>query len=240
MKLSHAWAAGLFDGEGCICIERLRPRRKSGERSVKFRLRIRVNMTSLPAVRRLRSVMSSGWVNSHDRRDGGQRMHTWACDGEKAISAINKMLPFLVVKKAEARLAIKFMEFQRQSVPESAGQKGASYSVLKKRQAFYEKMLSLKTCKKTSFKPQSLLTFEELMGVRSNGWKATPWTKEMLLKSRKTKESKIPPARFKSPDGTVYETMNLSEFARTHNLCVQSLWHVRAGSYLQHKGWTLC
>lgn len=240
MRTSDAWAAGLFDGEGCVCIERLRPQRKSGERSVKFRLRIRVNMTCLGAVLRLKKIMSQGWVNSRDRSDGGKRIHVWSCDGERSVGVLKRMLPFLVVKSREAKLALKFMEFQRKSVPESAGQKGASYSVLKKRQAFYEKMLSLKTSKKKSFKAQSLLSFEQLMGVRRNGWKATPWTPQMIAKARQTKESKIAPAKFKSPTGTVYETRNLSSFARTHQLCVQSLWHLRAGSFLQHKGWTLC
>lgn len=38
------WFAGLFDGEGCISIERHRPRAKSGERSMKYRLKVRANL----------------------------------------------------------------------------------------------------------------------------------------------------------------------------------------------------
>lgn len=140
-QVDIAWAAGLFDGEGCICIEPLRPGRKAGERSVKFRFRIRVNMTTLGPITKLRRVFGYGSICSYERKDGWNPMHTWACEGEKAAMAVTLMLPYFALKQKEARLGLKFMEFQRRSVPVSLGCRGASYRTLQRRQRFYEKML---------------------------------------------------------------------------------------------------
>lgn len=45
--------------------------------------------------------------------------------------------------------------------------------------------------------------------------------------------------RFKDPDGTVVEVFNLSKFCRENNLSNGSMYHLIAGKYKHHKGWSL-
>lgn len=43
---------------------------------------------------------------------------------------------------------------------------------------------------------------------------------------------------FVSPDGTVYrDIVNLTQFARDHNLTPPALYHVHSGKHIHHKGW---
>lgn len=169
-----AWAAGLFDGEGCICIERYRPGRKCGERSVKFRFRIRVGMTSAQPVLRLRQIFGFGAISSQERKNGWKRKFTWAIEGERAARAVTLMLPYFTVKQQEAQLGLEFMEFQRRSVPASSGCKGATYATLQERQRFYEAMLALKVSKKKTFKLIPLPEFDKLCRVRASGINQQP------------------------------------------------------------------
>lgn len=126
-------------------------------------------MTTLGPITKLRKVFGYGSICSYERKDGWNPMHTWACEGEKAAVAVTLMLPYFALKQKEARLGLKFMEFQRHSVPVSLGCRGASYRTLQRRQRFYEKMLALKTCKKRAFKLIPLPSFEHLHRIRSNG-----------------------------------------------------------------------
>lgn len=48
-----------------------------------------------------------------------------------------------------------------------------------------------------------------------------------------------PLRRFRSPDGVVYETRNVTGFARDHGLHERLLHHVVSGKQKHHRGWTL-
>lgn len=65
----------------------------------------------------------------------------------------------------------------------------------------------------------------------SKGLKGISHTKERANKKAK-------PFKVKSPDGIVYEGINLTQFAKDHNLEPTLMGYLRTGKRKTHKGWT--
>ena len=108
---SLAWAAGFIDGEGCIHIER-RERRRSPQHN----LTLAVGNTCLAPLERLERLFG-GSVRKHLTRPEYSQSWDWVISFSKAETALLSMLPFLVVKKERARLALDFMDLKRKTRP---------------------------------------------------------------------------------------------------------------------------
>lgn len=54
-KTDLAWAAGLIDGEGCICIVK---ENRPGNLSTQYRLRLSVGMTDKKTIKKLHSLLN--------------------------------------------------------------------------------------------------------------------------------------------------------------------------------------
>jgi hypothetical protein len=148
-----AWVAGLFDGEGSVGIDRLRPYRQSGERAVKYRLRLRVGMNHKPTIERLRAVMGGGSITSRKRRGRCADHHIWKADGANAYDVLRLIEPYLVTKASEALIGIEFFEFnERVSVP---GRNGTAPEVIRRRAEFYDRLQGVRTAAKTYDFPHS-------------------------------------------------------------------------------------
>lgn len=95
-----SYAAGLFDGEGCITT-------KWPSRS---QLCLEIQMVSKPSIQRFADTFGADCVKAYEKREG--RLKKWRCRiyDTKAIVALNKMLPFLCEKKIQAELALMFKD----------------------------------------------------------------------------------------------------------------------------------
>lgn len=126
------WAAGFFDGEGCISVAQHKKRGYCA-----------LNMTVFQTIKEPLEVLAHLFGGSiRPRRASGTSRSgwVWSLCGADTISACNEMLPFLMVKTAQARLAIVF---QTRKVP-----RGGKYAdpVLAKTldMADYKEMRNLK------------------------------------------------------------------------------------------------
>jgi len=104
-----AWAAGLFDGEGCITISRQRP--GTGRReSLNYRLFLKVTMGHRPTIERLVAIFSVGsihpWCDSSDREHNPA--YSWWVASRQAVAVIEQLRPYLVTKAIEADLALEW------------------------------------------------------------------------------------------------------------------------------------
>lgn len=98
-----AWAAGFFDGEGCVSITRYTVRGED-----RFRLVIAVGNTSVVSLEKLKSLFG-GRIHKLNHTEGRRfYQHQWLVEADKASDALEQMLPFLCVKKGEAVLGIDF------------------------------------------------------------------------------------------------------------------------------------
>lgn len=110
-ELELAWAAGVFDGEGCISIGYVAPTEKNGLVNPSYRLTIKVTMCHEETVRRVHQILQEGTVQRHQRK--GERINaswSWVAMSRKGYRAILKLSPYLVTKAEEARIAIQFGE----------------------------------------------------------------------------------------------------------------------------------
>lgn len=129
-----AYIAGIIDGEGCIIItrsrntaydERVKAIEKGGGRPLKnpkpqnewyYNLRVCVKMTDGKVIDYLYGVFG-GVTGYREGDEVRKRQYDWVITGTKAASALKEMLPFLVAKKNQAELGIRFMLKRKQGRP---------------------------------------------------------------------------------------------------------------------------
>lgn len=102
-----AWAAGFFDGEGCIQIS---VTRKNGI-PIYHGLSVRLANVDLPSVQRFCSIMSRGSINVRTR-PFQKTIYTWALGGKSVIQILCLLMPYLRAKRPEARVVFKFSELR--------------------------------------------------------------------------------------------------------------------------------
>ena len=99
-----AYAAGLFDGEGCVHIQR----KKSATRS-HYELFAAINMTDPRAVRQLHATFGGHFKSRRPTlRSTHRPLHGWTITTQKAADFLTAILPYLIVKKEEVEVALAY------------------------------------------------------------------------------------------------------------------------------------
>lgn len=98
-KLSLEYIAGIIDGDGYIGI--YQPRRYSNS----FYVKIVVAMTD-PQVPNCLKVQFGGCLWKSKIRDNWKETTSWSLNGKQVEPFLRSILPFLVVKKEQAKLAL--------------------------------------------------------------------------------------------------------------------------------------
>ncbi len=99
-----AWAAGLFEGEGCIT-------------ETRGRLILRIHMTDEPVVRRFDDIVTCGLVygpyRQDNNRDGYRRKPFWAwvASDYNAYDALNLLAPWLSDRRLERAQELTGLRF---------------------------------------------------------------------------------------------------------------------------------
>ena len=111
-----AWAAGFFDGEGCVLVEMSKsPRSKGGQR---FRLHATVTQTSLPCLEKFLNEFGGSIVTNEYTTPNGRRwsvQHRCSVRDADAISFLSAIHPYTVVKYDEITVAIQYPLSNRQN-----------------------------------------------------------------------------------------------------------------------------
>lgn len=107
-----AWAAGLIDGEGCISLNAVRTRSKSGR--LTYELRVVVNNTDIRLLNRLREVLGVGFICPMKRYSARHRpAWQWEVKSRKAETVIRAVLLYLVGKREEAELGLLSRQYMQ-------------------------------------------------------------------------------------------------------------------------------
>lgn len=106
-----AYMAGIVDGEGCIGLkgERL-SETKSGLTVKRAEARLEITNTD---VRLIHWIVSHFGGNSRPKKPANPKAKpafSWACGGERAHAILSRLMPYLVMKKAQAECLICFVE----------------------------------------------------------------------------------------------------------------------------------
>lgn len=102
-----AWAAGILDGEGCICIYG-RPGRISKKGVHALALTVNVTNTDPRMPLKMKEIFGGNLSRAVERRGNPRRrpILAWVITGRPAGNALAKMLPYLVTKREQAEIAI--------------------------------------------------------------------------------------------------------------------------------------
>jgi len=106
-----AWAAGFFDGEGCIVIRKKLKRKADPEHPHNHFLFVHVSNTQRAPLDEFVALWGGGIVINHRRSEANSRpCWRWQSSTRQAAAALRDMLPYLVVKREEAEVALAFQE----------------------------------------------------------------------------------------------------------------------------------
>lgn len=98
-----SWAAGFFDGEGNIAIVK-----NNGLPAGK--LRITAAQVDKQPILRLQQLFGGAIRQASSKRENWRSFWVWDLSADKAVSALKRMEPYLLVKKQQALLAYEFQE----------------------------------------------------------------------------------------------------------------------------------
>ena len=109
-----AYLAGIIDGEGCIGIECMAPHQKKDGTWIRkhnyYTPRLTVINTSQEIMTLLSHFFIGGIFDKRKEIPGRKICYRWHIFGENLEYAIKCLLPYLIIKKEQAELAIKFRE----------------------------------------------------------------------------------------------------------------------------------
>lgn len=103
------WAAGVVDGEGCICIYG-RPQRvtKKGVRALA--LVINVGNTDPRMPLRMQELFGGAYSRLAEKRVNRKPAFQWLLTGRPAGECIRLIYPYLVIKKEQAEIAMAYAQ----------------------------------------------------------------------------------------------------------------------------------
>jgi hypothetical protein len=104
-----AWAAGFFDGEGCVIVEISKAKRcRHGFRTA---LHASVTQTSRPCLELFLKHFGGSIKTYGHRTPRGRRwavQYTWVARNENAVNFLRAIQPYTIVKQEQVNTALKY------------------------------------------------------------------------------------------------------------------------------------
>lgn len=116
-----AYFAGLFDGEGTFTISN-NPPRNNGP-SYAFR-EIFVTNTNLEVLEWLRDHLGGTIRVTKYAKNGWKDVYKWYVGTKQHYYVVKNMLPFLIIKKKQAKLILKFIKLKEKQKADKRGTGG--------------------------------------------------------------------------------------------------------------------
>lgn len=111
MSNEVAYLAGLFDGEGCVTIRKMFYKPKH-----QYQALLSVMMCSEKAVKLFFERWGGSFVERDRKPSEWKVCWQWSVTGTKTIFILEELLPYLVVKRDEAVVALAFEKYRQKLV----------------------------------------------------------------------------------------------------------------------------
>lgn len=102
------WAAGFFDGEGSVSIQRLSGPSLGARSGMRYTLRLNVPQIVIAPLERLQQLWG-GSIRLDKSRSKGRPLYVWSLTTGAARRMLIEVTPFLLVKRAQAELGLEFL-----------------------------------------------------------------------------------------------------------------------------------
>lgn len=109
-RMTPAYVAGLIDGEGCIAIY------ESKGRTFYHNVTVGMTAKALPILEQLKAKYGGNLTLHRQATERWDAAHTWSVHGDAATPVLEEVMPHLVLKEEQARIALKVAEI-RASLP---------------------------------------------------------------------------------------------------------------------------
>lgn len=118
---TDAYAAGLIDGEGCISIA------NSDDRVFYPRLDIGMSAKGLPVLQRMLEIYGGNIHLTRSKTDRWEEAQAWRLFGKPLKALLQKVEPYLVLKREQARIALRLIEMAER-LPRTPNGRGGIWS----------------------------------------------------------------------------------------------------------------
>lgn len=99
-SMQDAWAAGFFDGEGCVFISK---QVRSEGKYTEYKMRVSISQKSKTPLELIKQLYG-GTISPHP--SGWQ----WQCGSQIGASFLRAIEPYLICKNDQVRLALEFQD----------------------------------------------------------------------------------------------------------------------------------
>ena len=144
-KLELAWAAGLIDGEGCICIVKHPAHQYKRSKTDRYVPLLKVTMCSKETIDVLYNIFKMGSRSERKQLPRASDSYTWLCNSQQVAPVLRKILPYLVTKQEEADVMLEYLALPASPRGGSKGTKATTNELLEDRERLYWKLRSLKS-----------------------------------------------------------------------------------------------
>jgi len=100
------WAAGFFDGEGCVYINKALPTKRNRQKNPSHSLVITIAQRKEGILKGIKEFVGFGNIYKKGKNRGGD----YKCHALLALKFLKKVLPYLRVKRLQARYGIQFQK----------------------------------------------------------------------------------------------------------------------------------
>jgi hypothetical protein len=136
-ELDLAWAAGFIDGEGYVHLQPVHKRRSDGYTNRKPR--IEVAQVDPSALLKLKRILG-GSIITMTPRNGRKQSFRWDLTGVRVVPALEALLPYLTVKRAQALLLLEYASLMR--AKGESPHRGLNEFEMKARDTIQQRMLA--------------------------------------------------------------------------------------------------
>lgn len=102
VKLLDSYTGGIVDGEGAVTLVR--------GTSGYYQCRLSVSNTCKELLEQVRATYGGSPVQAMKAHPRYKQAYVWCLNGQAAAPVLRKLLPFLIVKREHAKIALEFLE----------------------------------------------------------------------------------------------------------------------------------
>lgn len=125
------YTAGIIDGEASIG---LYPRVQAGHRVSRYlQLKVQMGMTDKRVPLLMQQVWGGSGISKKYYKKEWATCHVWTIQGNMATAMLDSLMPFLIVKRAQASLVIEYWRDRKELTPEEQQTYREAMTVLNKR-----------------------------------------------------------------------------------------------------------
>ena len=111
LKGIKGYIAGIIDGEGCIY---MRKTIEKNQKNFHYTIALTVNNTNYDVIKFLKEKCKGGYIQIHKSVNPCHKTQwKWEIKNQMASNLLEMIYPFLIIKKKQANLVIKFQKHKR-------------------------------------------------------------------------------------------------------------------------------